>query len=497
VTEVHVGATSAYKRVVAVAFVLGLFMDILDTTIVNVALPTLAIEFEADTTTIEWVVTGYLLSLAVWIPASGWLGDRFGTKRIFILALTIFTGASALCGLAWSIESLVLFRVLQGVGGGMLTPVGTAMLYRAFPPIERPRASAILASVTVLAPAIGPVLGGFLVEYASWRWIFFVNLPIGVAGIIFSVLKLHEHKEGAAGRFDVAGFVLAGAGLALVLLGLSEGPVRGWGDPLVVAVLFLGLVLIAALVVVELRKRQPMLDLRLLGERSFRTPNMVSFATTAALIGLLFLLPQFLQGPRGLSPFQSGLTTFPQALGVIAVSRIVGVRLYPVIGPRRLVVAGATAMALLTALFLTVDVETSQWWIRLLMFTRGMAMGFVFIPVQAAAFARIRVQDTGRASALFQAQRQVGAAVGVAFLATVLVERGQALLAGASSAAEQVSALTTAFHDAVLASVLLCAIAAVAAIFLRDDDAAPTMRPRPVPPVATVETIASEAPQGR
>src|SRR3712207_1751371 len=163
-----------YKSIVAVAFVLGLFMDILDTTIVNVALPTLGREFNADTNAVEWVVTGYLLSLAVWIPASGWLGDRFGTKRTFLFALLTFTLASALCGTAWSIESLIAFRVLQGVGGGLLVPVGTAMLYRAFPPIERPRASSLLAMVTVLAPAIGPILGGFLVEQASWRWIFYV-----------------------------------------------------------------------------------------------------------------------------------------------------------------------------------------------------------------------------------------------------------------------------------------------------------------------------------
>src|SRR4051794_5799061 len=173
-----------YKKVVAVAFVLGLFMDILDTTIVNVALPDLAKEFNASTGTIEWVVTGYLLSLALWIPASGWIGDRFGTKKTFVFALSTFTVASALCGLSWSLGSLIAFRVLQGVGGGMLTPVGTAMLFRAYPPIERPRASAMLTSVTVLAPAIGPVLGGVLVEYASWRWIFFVNVPIGIFGII-------------------------------------------------------------------------------------------------------------------------------------------------------------------------------------------------------------------------------------------------------------------------------------------------------------------------
>ena len=177
-----------YKWIVGIVFVFGLFMDLLDMTIVNVAIPTLAEEFDATTTQVQWVVTGYLLSLAVFIPVSGWLGDRFGTKRIFMLALFIFTTASFLCGMAWSIESLIAFRVLQGAGGGMLTPVGTAMLFRAFPPHERAKAAAILMIPMVVAPASGPVIGGFLVEYWDWRWIFFINIPVGITGLIFAGL---------------------------------------------------------------------------------------------------------------------------------------------------------------------------------------------------------------------------------------------------------------------------------------------------------------------
>ena len=480
----------SYKSIVAIAFVLGLFMDILDTTIVNVALPSLARDFHASTNTIEWVVTGYLLSLALWIPASGWLGDRFGTKRIFIFALVMFTLASALCGAAWSIGSLVAFRILQGVGGGMLTPVGTAMLYRAYPPEERPRASSILSMVTVLAPAIGPVLGGFLVEKASWRWIFYVNLPIGVCGVVFSVLYLQEHREPNTLGFDVAGFLLAGGGLGALLFGLAEGPSRGWASTIVVGSLALGVALAIALVVVELRVPNPMLDLRLLAERSFRTPNLVSFASYGSLIGVLFLLPQFLQGPRGLSPLQSGLTTFPQAFGVLLMARLVGAKLYPLIGPRRLAAIGTGGVALVTALFLLVDLGTSQWWIRLLMFGRGLCIGFVFIPVQAAAFARVPMPKTGRASALFQVQRQTGAAVGVAVLATVYVERLKAYAVPTRATALTPSAAagwTKAFHESILVAALLGVVALIASLFINDDDAAPTMRrARPAPtPTAT------------
>ncbi|MEZ5235792.1 MAG: DHA2 family efflux MFS transporter permease subunit [Acidimicrobiales bacterium] len=475
-TTTLLGKVVAYKYVVAIAFVLGLFMDILDTTIVNVALPTLGREFSADTNTIEWVVTGYLLSLALWIPASGWLGDRYGTKRIFIFALFTFTAASALCGAAWSIESLIVFRVLQGVGGGMLTPVGTAMLYRAFPPIERPKASSLLAMVTVLAPALGPILGGFLVEKASWRWIFYVNLPIGVVGIAFAALYLREHTEPAAGRFDLAGFLLSGVGLAALLYGLAEGPVRGWTDGIVLTSLGLAVAMVVALIKVELTKQSPLLDLRLLADRSFRTPNLVSFASFGAMLGLLFLLPQFLQGPRQLTPFQSGLTTFPQALGMFVTARFIGGYLYPRIGPRRLVMFGMAANAIITLAFVRVGLHTSEWTIRALMFGRGLTIGFGFIPLQAAAFARIRPESTGRASALFQAQRQAGAAVGVAVLATILIERRDALV-GSLTGAEAVPRLVDAYHDAFLGSVVLAALGFVAAMFIKDSDAAPTMRP--------------------
>src|SRR6266508_488884 len=199
----------------------------MDATVVNVALPTLGRDFSAGNSTIEWVVTGYLLSLAVWIPASGWLGDRFGTKKTFLFALGTFTAASVLCGAAWNIEYLIAFRVLQGVGGGMLTPVGTAMLFRAFPPRERARASAILILPTVLAPATGPVLGGYLVEYHSWHWIFLVNIPIGLIGLAIAALYLREQREAAPGRLDLPGFFLSAPSLALLVYALSEAGQRG------------------------------------------------------------------------------------------------------------------------------------------------------------------------------------------------------------------------------------------------------------------------------
>lgn len=200
-----------YKWLVATAFVFGLFMALLDMTVLNTALPALGREFGTDASRLQWLVTGYLISLAIFIPASGWIADRFGARRAFGFAIAIFTTASLIAASATSLEMLTAARFLQGVGGGLLTPVGTAMLFRAFPPNERAKASAVLAVPAALAPTLGPVLGGWLVDTVSWRWIFYLNLPVGIAALLFVVFALRDDdEEGIAGRFDAAGFVVAG-----------------------------------------------------------------------------------------------------------------------------------------------------------------------------------------------------------------------------------------------------------------------------------------------
>jgi EmrB/QacA subfamily drug resistance transporter len=463
-----------YKWIVAAIFVTGLFMDIMDTTIINVAIPSLVKDLHTTASTVEWVVLGYLLSLAVWIPASGWVGDRFGTKKTFLFALFAFTAASVLCGLSQSVGQLIAFRILQGVGGGMLTPVGTAMLFRAFPPAERAKASAVLLVPAVLAPALGPVIGGWLVTDVSWRLIFFVNVPVGVAGFIFGALFLKEHKEPTAGRFDIPGFVLSGGGLALSLYALSQGPSAGWGSATVLWPGLVGVAMFVALVIVELKTNQPMLDLRLFSERMFRNANIVMILAVAGLLGVLFLLPQFLQDLRGLSALQSGLATFPQAIGMMLAIRFVA-KLYPKVGPRRIVIVGLLAVTATTSSFLFVDLHTSLWLIRGIMLLRGVAMAFAFIPMQAATYSNITRADTGRASALFSTQRQVGAAFGVAILATVWIGRTKSLTGKASGDAAMTAAKVAGFHDAFLVAALLALVAAGAAFMIRDSDAAASL----------------------
>jgi EmrB/QacA subfamily drug resistance transporter len=461
------------KVSVSIVFVAAMFMSIMDGTIVNVALPSIGRQLGIPSVLLDAVVVSYLLALAVVIPASGWLGDRWGTKRIFLLALALFTIASALCGLAGNFALLVLFRFLQGAAGGALAPVGTAMLYRTFPPAQRVHISSILIIPTVIAPATGPVLGGLLVDQLSWRWVFFVNVPIGIGAFVFGLLFLQEHRESTAGRFDLPGFLLAGSGLALTLYALSEGPTRGFSSPEVLGSMLGGLLLLSAFVVVELRRREPMVDLRLMGNRLFRTASLVSLFSSGAFLGVLFVGPLFLQEGLGVSPLTSGLTTFPEALGVVTSTQIVA-RLYPRVGPRRLMVGGLIGVAVVMALMSLLESDTNLWVMRLLMFLTGAGMAYAFVPGQTAAFATISSAAMGQASALSNALRQLGSALGVAVIGGVLSIVGQT---SQSTTGATVPPLA-AYHAAFLAAALLALIAACIALGISDRDAAPTMRPQ-------------------
>jgi EmrB/QacA subfamily drug resistance transporter len=469
-----VGARISQKVAVGVVFVAAMFMSIMDVTIVNVALPTIGRDFGVSATAVDSISIAFLVSLAVFIPASGWLGDRLGGKRVLLAAIAVFTAASALCGLASSLGELVAFRILQGAGGGMLAPVGMAMLYRVFPPEERIRAAAILTVPTTFAPALGPVLGGLLVTGLSWRWVFYVNLPIGVAAFAFGAVFLRQSAQARPGRFDLAGFLLSGLGLGLLMYGVAEGPNLGWHATQVRAAIAVGVVLLAAMVVVELRSAAPMVDLRLLKNRLFRAGNGVMVLASVAFLGTLYAISLYYQDGRGLSALGSGLSTFPEALGVMCGAQLASRVLYPRLGPRRHITIGLIGTAASIALLALMGPQTSLWWARLVMFALGVSMGQVFVPVQAAAFATITPAATGRASTMFNAIRQLGGAVGVAVLTTVIVFAGPVHLAGGHAVAN-----LTAYRAAFLAAAAICLSAVACSLSIRDADAAATIPGRP------------------
>lgn len=471
-----------YRYWVAVVYVLGLFVEIMDTTIVNVAVPALAAEFGTTPIHTHWAVLGYLLSLALFIPASGWIGDRFGTKRVFLVALALFTVASALCGLAQTLDQLIAFRILQGVGGGMLTPVGGAMLYRAFPQSQRAKAATAVFGVAVLAPAIGPVLGGLLVDTASWRWIFYINIPLGILTVALAATVLVEHREPHARRFDIAGFVLGGAALTTTLYGLSLGPTLGWTSPTIVAALICAPLVAVAFVMVERTRSEPLVHVALFRDPMFRIGNIAGGFLIGGYLGLIFLLPLFLQGPQGQSALHSGLILLPQSVGALVSSQIAGRWWYRHYGPRPLMVYGALLAAASGVAFLAVGVDTDPLVTAALLGLRGLAIGPVFIALQTATYATISPAATGQAVAIYNTQRQVSAAVGIALGAAWLTAR-------TPDKAEGVDPVS-AFHESfVLVSILLL-VGALISARIKTADARATMDPPPEPPIRTAGDVA-------
>jgi EmrB/QacA subfamily drug resistance transporter len=463
------------KVAVGVVFVAAMFMSIMDVTIVNVALPTIGRDFGVPATSVASISIAFLVSLAVFIPASGWLGDRYGAKRVLLTAIVIFTTASALCGLAATLSQLVFFRILQGVGGGMLAPVGMALMMRTFAPEERIRASAILTVPTTLAPALGPVLGGILVTNFSWRWVFYVNVPIGIAAVIFGLIFLEGGAHGRPGRFDIVGFALSATSFGLMMYGVSEGPIKSWHSPVVLTTIATGAVLLGALIVFELRTTSPLIDLRLFSNRLFRSSNIVLLTASSAFLGSLYVVSLYLQDGRGLSPLASGLSIFPEAIGVMLGAQLATRVLYPLIGPRRHICIGFTGLALSTGLMALVGEQTSLWWMRGLMFTLGLSMAQIFIPSQAASFATISFEATGRASTLFNALRQLGGAIGIAVFTTAIVAVGPV-----HEVNQHTVPNLTAYHVAFLLASLISLAGIPAALTIHDEDAAATRPGRPI-----------------
>ena len=317
-----------YKNLVAAVYITALFMQIMDSTIINVALPTLANEFDVEATAMDWTVLSFTIALAVMTASAGWFGQRLGLRRTFMVALGGFVFTSLLCGVAQSLNQLVVARALQGAAAGLITPIGSALLFNAFPIEERSIASRKVITVAVIAPALGPIVGGAILEFTSWRWIFFVNLPIGALALLLAWKWLLDDDTAQQTSFDTSGFFLLAGGLGLTLYGLSRGGERGWASAPIMLSLVLGLGMLAMLVVVELRKREPLLHLRLLTERNFGWYNLVSLPVYAGFISLIYLLPLFLQQEAGHSPLQVGLALFPQPLGVLVTSQLVGRFLY-------------------------------------------------------------------------------------------------------------------------------------------------------------------------
>ncbi|MFG3256023.1 DHA2 family efflux MFS transporter permease subunit [Streptomyces sp. NPDC048172] len=407
------------RACVVLVYTAAMCMNGLDSTIVNPALFTIARDFGQPVSAANTVETAFLVALALTLPVAGWLGDRYGTKRVFLGALAVFTAASAACGLAQDLPSLVVARGVQGLAGGLLTPVGMTLLFRAFPPHERVKLSKVLIVPTALMPALGPPLGGFLTEHLSWHWLFFVNVPVGAAAVALGAVGLREHVEGTEGAFDRTGFWLVTPALGLLTYALGFGPTHGWADPPVAVSAALGAVLLVAAVTHQLRSSAPLLKLGLLSDRVYGAATALAALTGAGLMGVLFVFPLLYQEALGASALDAGLSVFPEALGLMLASQAVD-RLLPRLGPRLLT---APALALAAGIFGVLalpGVAENVWAVRALMFAIGLVLGTAVLTIQIAGFEGVTPADTGHAMGLFQIVRTLGGALGIALCAALI-----------------------------------------------------------------------------
>ena len=417
--------------------VLGSIMSILDTTIVAVALATLGRDFHVSVTTIQWVATGYLLALAMVIPITGWAVDRFGAKLIWVSSLGLFIVGSSLCGMAWSANSLIAFRVLQGIGGGMLLPVGQSILARAAGPQRMGRVMSIIGVPMVLGPIMGPIIGGLIVSNYSWRWIFYINVPIGIVTLILSHrwLPKWDTDERFESGFDTLGFCLLSPGLAALVYSLSEvGTTGSFTSTSVIISFVLGVALMVGFALHALHIKNPLLELHLFKDRTYAIANICIFVLGATLFGSMFLLPLYYQIARGQEAWVAGLLMAPQGIGAACIMRWAG-SFTDRYGPRRIVPAGILLMAAATIPFAFVTTSTSEVLLATTLFVRGLGLGLTMMPVTAAAYFNLNHAEIPKATTTMNIVRQVGGSVATALFAVVLERQIVAQLGPAATKA--------------------------------------------------------------
>lgn len=413
----------SYKWIVAIVVIFGIFMTILDSTIVNIAIPRLQSVFGANLTDVQWVLTAYTLVQGVATPMTAFLAQRLGQKRLYLIALAGFTLGSALCGLSWSLPTLIFFRIVQGAMGAFMSPLAITLLYSEFPPEERGTAMGALGVPILLAPAFGPTVGGYIVTFLGWQLIFYVNVPIGIIGILLGIIYLRERRPPTRIAFDIPGFLTSSIGLASLLYGLSEVSTYGWGSTRVVGFLAVGVLMLIVFTLVELaiirRGGQPLLDIRVFANGPFSTSTVVSALVTFALYGGLFIIPVYLQELRGLSAYQAGLLLLPQAFASMIASLLAG-RLVDKIGVRAVVIPGLVILTVALWLFTRLSANTPYGTVQIWLIVRSLALGFCFQPLLVSALSAFGPRDLPQASSVSTTARFVMSSFAVAVMATLV-----------------------------------------------------------------------------
>jgi EmrB/QacA subfamily drug resistance transporter len=442
----------------ALVVLLGAVMTILDTTIVNVAVNTLGTDFDTSLATIQWVLTAYTLALSMSIPITGWAVSRYGAKRMWMISLSLFIIGSVLCGAAWSVESLVVFRALQGIGAGMIMPIGQTMLAQKAGPHRMGRVMAVIAVPAMLAPVLGPVLGGFIIDHLSWRWMFYVNVPLCAIALIAAFKMLpRDVVENASAKLDVLGLLLLSPGLAALVYGMAEA---GNGSGLTSAKVLLGvipgLVLITLFVLHALRLGdRALVDVRLFRDRTFSVVNIAFFTYVGALFGMMVLLPLYFQVVKHQTPLESGLMTAPLGIGAMLTMPISG-KLSDRLGTRRLALVGLPVMLLGVFGYTQLHVDTATWFLLGTLFVLGLGHGTMMPALMGGMYRTMDRKDVPSGTVAANITMRVGSSIGVAALAVILQLAIQdrfpqtdgslgevARVAGAGSAAANAEALLT------------------------------------------------------
>ena len=402
--------------------VIGAFMAILDSSIVNVALPRFMTLFGSSADKIQWILTGYMLTSGVVIPITGYLGDRFGNKRVYIWSVGAFTLGSLLCGFAWSTSSLTVFRVVQALGGGMIIPVSMAMIYRIVPREKIGMALGIWGIAAIMAPAVGPTLGGYLVDNFSWHWIFTINIPIGIAAIMLSVTYLEETPIQKDLKPDLPGVALSSLGCFTLLLALSEGQDKGWTSQYIMTLLIVSGFTLLLFVLWELEATNPLIDIRLLNNPVLSASLAATCITTIGLFSAVFLIPIYAQNLLGYTPMETGLLMMPAALVTGFMMPISG-KLFDKFGAFWLGMLGMSLMVGVTYYLYTLSLDTGYRHLQIVLSIRAVGLGLAMMPLTTAGMNTVPRFLLGRASALNNTVRQISASMGIAYLTYVMLQR--------------------------------------------------------------------------
>ncbi|ALS20425.1 DHA2 family efflux MFS transporter permease subunit [Paenibacillus naphthalenovorans] len=405
-----------------IAIVLGTFVSVLNSSLMNVAMNKFVAVFGSDINTIQWVITGYTLASAMVIPMCGFLGARFGNKTVFIYSVAGFTLGSVVCGLAWSDSTLILFRVLQGFAGGFIMPIGMSIIYSNFPRDKVGTAIGLWGVAAMVAPALGPTFGGYLIQYYSWRLLFFINIPIGILAVILGKILLKDTPREEGLKFDTTGAVLSMIFFGTLLLALSKGQAEGWTSLYIVSLLFIAFFSFLLLLWVELGVEQPVLDLRIFKNAKFTISVISGSLVMMGMMGGTFLTPLYLQNIQGLTAMQTGILMMPQSVAMALMMPLSG-KLADRFGIVPLSVVGLSILGIMTMELHHLTTDTPNHWLNFILTIRGIGIGLCMMPLTTAGMMAVAPQQVGNASPLSNVCRQVAGSLGIALFAAIMSNR--------------------------------------------------------------------------